>query len=239
VTAANGQAVFNQVPPSTYNVTISAVSGHLTALDTTTLAVPTGGGDVTKTFTVQEARLHGTISRQDTAAPATPLSPYTVQIYNGTSTTGSADFSPTTDATGTYSVFVPGRTDGYTFKFTLDASHNTQNVSKAVSNANDVTTDFTFVKFASLSATVGSTVPPAAGTSYTYTIALDAGTAVTGTTRSFTNLTPGSHTIHYTRTLITGPSGSPPTTTTGTPATHDTTVNLDPGQPGTDSFSFP
>jgi hypothetical protein len=239
VTGANGQAVFNQVPPSTYNVTITAVSGHLTTLDTTTLVVPTGGADVTKTFSVQEARLHGTISRQDTAAPATPLSPYTVQIYNGTSTSGSADFSPTTDATGVYSVFVPGRTDGYTFKFTLDASHNAQNVSKAASNGNDVTTDFTFVKFASVSATVGSTAPPAAGTSYTYTIALDSGAAVAGTTRSFTNLTPGSHTIHYTRTLITGPSGSPPTTTTGTPVTHDSTVTLTAGQAGTDAFNFP
>jgi hypothetical protein len=238
-TGANGQAVFNQVPPSAYNVTITAVAGHLTTLDTTTLTVSPGGADVNSTFTVQEAQLHGVISKQDTAAAATPFSSYPVQIYNGTSTTGTANFSPITDATGTYSVFVPGRTNGYTFKFTNGANYNQQNVSKPALTGDDVSTDFTFVKFGSLSATVGSTTPAPTGSHYDYTIALDSGTAVAGTTRSFTNLTSGSHTIHYTRTLVTGPSGSPPTTTTGTADTHDSTVNLDPGQAGTDTFNFP
>jgi hypothetical protein len=238
VTGPDGKAVFNQVPPSTYDVTISAVSGHRTVLDNTTLTVPTGGNDVQQTFSIQEARLHGTIKSQDTSAAPTPLSSYNVQIYNGTSTSGNADFSPTTDSTGSYSVFVPGRTDGYTFKFTLDANHNSANQHVDVTTGSDVTTDFTFVKFASLTATVGSTSATPTGGSDTYTIALDNGTATTGTSRSFNNLTPGTHTIHYTRTRVSAPAGQPPTTTT-TPTTQDDTVTLTAGQAGTDTFNFP
>ena len=242
VTGANGQAVFNQVPPSTYDVTITAVNGHRTVLDTATLAVPSGGTDVAKTFTIQEAHLSGTIKAQDTSSPATGLSPYNVQIYNGSSTTGTAAITAPTDANGKYSVFVPGRVDGYTFKFVLDANHNSDDVHVAATTGTDVTSpagDYTFVKFASIAATVGSTAAAPTGSHYDYTTAIDGGAPFAGTTHTFSNLTAGNHTVNYTRTLVTGPSGSPPTTTTGTPSTKDNAVTLTVGQAGTDSFNFP
>jgi len=224
-------------------VTITSVGGHLTTLDSTTVTVNFGGADQAKTFTIQEALLTGTIRQHDSVPPANPtvLSNYRVDVYIGAGTSGPADFNDLTNASGVYSLFVPPRASPnvYTFDFDIRTDNNHTSAAPQVSAplGSTVTTDFTFEKFASETASVGSTAAPPAGTTYSYTIAIDSGTVQTTTSRTFSNLDPGTHTIHYTRTAT--KSAGSPTTTTITTLTQDVTVDLDPNEADTDHFDFP
>jgi len=132
VTGTDGVASFNQVLPSTYVISISAVGGHLTTLDVTEKTINIGDASASQTVLVQEARVFGRVLVQDIATvPSTGTSGLTVNMYTGATAVGTAVPIPTTTDTTENAVpinflrYVDPSASGYTLAFADGADHTT------------------------------------------------------------------------------------------------------------------
>jgi hypothetical protein len=243
-TGNDGKASFTQVLPGNYTVSITAVGGHLTVLDDTSLSVPLGGPDVDTIVTVQEALLDGSVTLRNGKVPPSnnddPANAFTVRVYNGGSIGTSPDFTITTAGNGTFAKYVTPRNDGYTLSFTLTGytsdQHSTGNTPVGATRSYDAL----LKKLASLTVTVrDSNNDPVSDA----TVTVKQGSTTLGTDSTgpytFSNLPPDvvltvSATKSFSQTIQTG--GSPTTTTTivrgAYTETGSDTITLDPGQSG-------